>query len=305
MRATWIMITAIVAAVVFGGCQNGQKKPSDNGGQKKKAAVKAAEAEPAYKPAGFDKRGYVTLMHENRIWVFKSGSRELAEFKAGNEPAKNVSMVKAGPAGYTLRSVEPEILQGYIAACEGFETFIVEGRIWVFRPGSEDLATFKKMGEPAKFVIRPKAGPGGMTVKGPDEKTIMEYLTAKDGFVTRYVEGRLWIFLPDSEPLAQFEKMGEPAKHVIRPAAGPNRMTLKAPDMQLIEEYMAAAWGFETFVVEHRIWVFRKGSPEIATFKKMGEPAKHVIRPAAGPLRMTVKAPDTGTMNDYLRVASN
>ena len=61
-----------------------------------------------------------------------------------------------------------------------------------------------------------------------------------------------WPRLQDSPtPLATFEEKGEPAKHVIRPAAGPERMTLKAPTSDLIEAYMAAAEGFETIVVDN------------------------------------------------------
>jgi sugar lactone lactonase YvrE len=307
MRATWVVLAIVMGALLSAGCQNMEKAPSDDGGGQKKAAtrtVKAAESAPetTIPSAGFDKPGFVTLLLDERVWVFREGSPELADFLKGNEPAKSVTMVKAGPGAHTLRAVDKEILKEYLAARDGFVTEVVDGRIWVFRPGSEDLATFRKMGEPAKYVIRPGAGPAGMTVKGPDTATVVEYLTAKPGFDTRYDDGRLWIFRPGSEDLKAYETMGEPAKHVIRPAAGPDRMTLKAPDMELIEQYMAAADGFETDVVDGRIWVFRPGSEDYAVYKKMGEPAKYVIRPKAGPLQMTVKAPDESIISDYLRM---
>ena len=52
-----------------------------------------------------------------------------------------------------------------------------------------------------------------------------------------------------------------------------------------------------------RLWVFRHGSKEYADFQKHGELAKHVVRPAAGPNRVTIKAPDIETVNAYLAVA--
>ena len=64
-------------------------------------------------------------------------------------------------------------------ARSGFVTEVKDGRLWVFREGSKDLEEFKKHGEPAKSVTRIGAGPGGMTIRSGDEKTIEEYLTAR------------------------------------------------------------------------------------------------------------------------------
>ena len=252
----------------------------------------------------YDRPGYSAVLSDGRLWVFPASSAELADFLAGNEPAKNVSRVKAGPGGMTLRSVEPAMIDGYLAAKEGFVTEVVDGRIWAFRPGTKDLAEFGAVGEPAKSVTRPRAGPGGMTVRGPDIATVTEYITAKPGFETRYDDGRLWVFRRGSEPLGEYEAKGEPAKFVTRVKAGPMGMTMRAPDMDVISEYAAAAPGFTTIVADNRIWVFEPGSKDIDDFRARGEPAKHVTRPAAGPLRMTVKGPDFDTINDYLRVVN-
>jgi hypothetical protein len=62
-------------------------------------------------------------------------------------------------------------------AKEGFHTEVDEdGRLWVFRAGSDELKEFKAHGEPAKVVIRPGAGPGGVTIKSVDAEIIDEYL---------------------------------------------------------------------------------------------------------------------------------
>ena len=59
--------------------------------------------------------------------------------------------------------------------------------------------------------------------------------------------------------------------------------------------------GFVTEVKDGRLWVFRKGAKELEDFHKHGELVKQVIRPGAGPNGITIKAPDTETINDYLK----
>jgi len=123
---------------------------------------------------------------------------------------------------------------------EGFVTLESDGRWWIFRAGSKDLAAFHKVGEPAIHVSRINAPPLKVTLRAPDLATLEEYLTAKPGFVTKFEDGRLWVFRKGAKELAMYLKDGELAQHVIRPGAGPRRMTLKAPDRTTIEDYLAA-----------------------------------------------------------------
>ena len=58
----------------------------------------------------------------------------------------------------------------------GFVVVEEDGRLWVFRAGSEALEEFRKHGEPAKCTTLIGKGPNGMTVKGPDRATIAAYL---------------------------------------------------------------------------------------------------------------------------------
>ena len=126
------------------------------------------------------------------------------------------------------------------------------------------------------------------------------------GFVVKMDDGRLWVFREGAPELADFETHGELAKHVIRPAAGPGRITLKSPDIETLNAslnnelapYQRA--GFVVKMEDGRLWVFREGAPELADFETHGELAKHVIRPAAGPGRITLKSPDTETIEAYL-----
>ena len=109
---------------------------------------------------------------------------------------------------------------------EGFVIMETEGRWWIFREGSKDLASFKKLGEPEKSVTRVNAAPFKVTVRAPDVATLEEYLTSKPGFVTKFDDGRLWVFRKGSKDLESFTKDGELAKQVIRPGAGPRGLTL-------------------------------------------------------------------------------
>lgn len=122
----------------------------------------------------------------------------------------------------------------------------------------------------------------------------------KRGFVTFDEDGRLWVFGTNSSELKQYLSSGELAKHVIRPGAGPGGITLKAPDAETIDAFMTSKEGFATKIIDGRLWVFREGAEELKAFEKSGEPAKHVIRPGAGPLGITVKGPDAETIDQYL-----
>ena len=101
---------------------------------------------------------------------------ELAEFDSRGELAKHVTWPAAGPNNVTLKGANEETLRAYLASRTGFVTFIEDGRIWVFRVGSPDLADFEKNGEPAKCITRPGAGPLQMTVKSVDTDTLDAYL---------------------------------------------------------------------------------------------------------------------------------
>ncbi len=59
--------------------------------------------------------------------------------------------------------------------------------------------------------------------------------------------------------------------------------------------------GFFTKVEGGRLWVFREGSKELAEFKAKGEPAQQVTRIGAGPNGMSIKAPDSATIDSYLQ----
>lgn len=61
----------------------------------------------------------------------------------------------------------------------GFQVYLRDGRLWVFREGSEAIAEFERVGEPGKFVTNIGDGPGGITIRAEDVATIEAYLAAQ------------------------------------------------------------------------------------------------------------------------------
>jgi hypothetical protein len=61
----------------------------------------------------------------------------------------------------------------------GFVTKVQDGRLWVFKDGSPELADMQKNGIPEKAVMRIAAGPEGMTIKASSDDVIQAYLDAK------------------------------------------------------------------------------------------------------------------------------
>lgn len=125
-------------------------------------------------------------------------------------------------------------------AKDGFETFLEDGRLWVFATGAEELKQLLSAGELAKHVTFIAAGPGGITLKAPDRDTAVLYLSTQPGFAARMEDSRVWVFRAGAEELAVFDAGDELAKHVTRINAGPLRTTIKAPDTETIDAFLAA-----------------------------------------------------------------
>jgi hypothetical protein len=64
----------------------------------------------------YDKPGFVTDVKEDRLWVFRAGSKELEAYKKGGEPAHMVTRIAAGPNGMTIRSTDAKTIDDYLAA---------------------------------------------------------------------------------------------------------------------------------------------------------------------------------------------
>ncbi|MCA8978090.1 MAG: hypothetical protein KDC98_25410 [Planctomycetes bacterium] len=121
----------------------------------------------------------------------------------------------------------------------------------------------------------------------------------RPGFIAIEKEGRLTVFCAESEDLASFRKSGDLIKCVTRIGAGPNGMTVRAPDAETIDGYALSRPGFAARVSDGRIWVFAAGSKDFATYCSVGEPAKCVTLIGAGPGGETVKSSDAAVIEAW------
>ena len=216
----------------------------------------------------------------------------------------------------------------------GFAVFGAEGRLWVFRLGSDGLKEFLKSGEPAKSVTKIGVGPDGKTIRSVDGDVINAYLRsygldgsnpapapvaaapagkhgkAKSGFYSRHgfhvyeEDGRLWVFRKGDPAHDTFLKVGEPAKSVTKIGVGPSGKTVRSVDGETIDDYIVpdkyAVAGFEVYGEDGRIWVFRAGSDALKQYLSVGEPAKSVTKIGAGPDGKTIRAVDMSVIDAYM-----
>jgi hypothetical protein len=186
MSYKWLTIVGLVLVIVLAGCAT-TGAPDESMAEEATAVADApaesvaAEAEePAFDMTPHEKEGFVLLEEDGRLWVFRDGSADLEKFRAEGEPAKQVIRPAAGVNGVTLKSTEAETIDEYLTTLPGWVTIMEDGRLWVFRAGSEDLEKFLAEGEPAKQVVRPLAGPYGLTMKGIDGEELDAYMVAWD-----------------------------------------------------------------------------------------------------------------------------
>ena len=144
------------------------------------AGALRADETPADTAPPHAKEGYATVYDKDgRLWIFRDGSPEHHEYLEKGKPAKYVTRPGAGPDGITLQSPDAETIVDYVVARPGFFTEVdKDGRLWVFRAGSEAHAEYEEKGKPAKHVVRPGVGPLGLTIKAVDTETIDAYLEA-------------------------------------------------------------------------------------------------------------------------------
>jgi len=136
----------------------------------------------------------------------------------------------------------------------------------------------------------------GTTVKTSADQSTYD----RPGFVTKLVDGRLWVLALDSPDVGRLIQGEGPEKHVTLPGAGPDRKTLKTDSRETAMHYLFSKPGFVTHFEDGRAWVFAQGTEGAAKFAKDGPPEKHVTRIGAGPMRTTIKAPDAETIDQFL-----
>lgn len=187
----------------------------------------------------YARRGFFTRVDdEGRLWVLDASSSAAVDFAKHGKPAQHVTQID-GSSRKTIKSDSNQTIALFQAWKEGFSVHSDEdGRLWVFRQNSPELAEFLASGTPEKHVTHLQSG---TTLKGPDRETIICYVGSVPGFVLLPgEEGRFWVFRAGSPELAEFQKSGPSEKHVTRLGTEPLHVTLKAIDSETLDAYQAA-----------------------------------------------------------------
>ncbi len=244
-----------------------------------------------------------------QVVVRSADSAPVADAAPTMMPAPAPRAVEGKPAPRVVARPGGAKPQAAGFALDGFNVYEGEGgRLWVFRSGSEGLASFLTKGEPAKRVTQIGTGPGGRTLMGSDSEDLRDYAhTMKyrmDGYAVIATEGRLWVFEQGSKDHQTYMTKGEPAKRVTLVGEGPDGVTLMGSNADVMRAYAASAKftlpGYAVYGAEEgRLWVFHKGSKHHETFLTKGEPAKRVTLVAEGPEGRTLLGSDTAVMKDF------
>lgn len=162
--------------------------------------------------------------------VMLAGCRTAARAPAA-EPAAPAQAAAPSPHEWTGPHDRP-----------GYVTKVADGRLWIFKRWSKDLADYAKKGEPAKQVTFVGQGPDGMTVRTPDAETFKGWQHSKQGFETFFKEGRWWVFREGSLFASEMRYFGEPAKSVTLVGRGPYGTSLRSSDPETAQAWIAAAY---------------------------------------------------------------
>jgi len=184
------------------------------------------------------REGFVVRRRDDVVWVFEPRSLDLLDFDEGAEPTRVVERATGGPFGVRVRATDAAVLAAYLYGKPGFDVFELDGRLWVFEANSEEAAAFRLGNSPAERVSFPGAGPAGLTVESPRREVALEYLCQRDGFRTRLVDGRLWVFVADDPEWERFEREGAILERVTLPLAGPLGTTLIGTEREALDRYL-------------------------------------------------------------------
>jgi hypothetical protein len=168
MKRTKLVFAALLVAAMAGGLQAG--------------AGKSATKEAAQATQSYDKPGYVAFEQDGRLWVFPEGSEAATRYSGHEKPEKHVTRVSACIDRATIKSVEAQTLNDFIATND-HSGFVMdedeEGRLWVFKKGSEAAGKYVSQPKPEKHVTQIGACLERKTVKALNQEDIEGYLRAR------------------------------------------------------------------------------------------------------------------------------
>ena len=120
--------------------------------------------------------------------------------------------------------------------------------------------------------------------------------------MTRVLDEYLWVFRQGSEEFDIIKSGGELAKHVTRIQAVDGEIrTIKSPDSETLDGYLASNSEFIVLKEGRAMWVFRRHAPELTTILNGGELAKHTTKLSSDGTSVTIyKSNDSETIEAYL-----
>jgi hypothetical protein len=200
MHSIHILTAAGISLAVLAstGCQGGVVAPGSTagntwGGAYSARFAKKEETKPEPKkeskvktyppgaPGPYDRTGLITRVKDDRLWIFRDRTKDLAEFDRGLEPVKSATVVGEGPNGMSLRAPEQETIDSWKYTVPGFEVWARDGRLWVAKPQSLDWLWLRTGGELGKNVTLIGEGPDGLTIRAGDMATAEAYAAAAKG----------------------------------------------------------------------------------------------------------------------------
>ena len=112
LPASALLLAALAA------CGGGDERPAPRPAAAAAPAATAAPGLPQREPVGsrWDKPGFWTREVDGRLWVFRSGSRELAAFRRDGPPPRQVTRLGVGPNGMAVKATDASIIDAYLAA---------------------------------------------------------------------------------------------------------------------------------------------------------------------------------------------
>jgi hypothetical protein len=115
VKLSSIAVLLILLSALIAGCP---ASDTGNGTSNGRSGPDAEAATKAGFGTEFDRPGFVTTIRDGRLWVFRKGSPELADFQKKGELAKHVTRIGAGPKGMTIKAADVETLDAYKAAAQ-------------------------------------------------------------------------------------------------------------------------------------------------------------------------------------------
>jgi hypothetical protein len=72
-----------------------------------------AKTYPPGAPGPYDRTGLITRVKDDRLWIFRDRTKDLADFDKGTPSEKHVTLVGEGPNGMTVKAPDAETIEAW------------------------------------------------------------------------------------------------------------------------------------------------------------------------------------------------